>query len=468
MSSLKVSTGVLCAMMAVASVPSGAADGQLDTAFGNAGVAYVSPDGVTGHQLRARSAISQSNGRIVIGGSRNYLRQGSPDPEKRPLLARLNADGSPDSTFGVDPGNPGVVVFDSFFNGTQEQEVEAVIGLADGSVLAVGTATAFGPTVGFVIKVDAAGELVGNFGNRGVVEFPNSYLHAAALDGRGRLVAVGERVGGEPLYRGLVVRLLPDGSLDDSFGSAGEATLFEPGVDQLGYLATVAIDASDRIVVGGQYQVQQAGMLDNYDLSIARFTPAGQLDGSFADGGWRHFNVDTASDFDGIDRLLVLADGRIRFAGHYRQFDQGGIDRGINVVLGGLDADGATDPAFGMAGGYSMLGILPLAFNRYPNALVADSQGRLLVSVDYAISGKSNFVALRTTESGVLDPAFGDGGKAEFDLAPQGIYSQSLAMTLHEGRPLAAGTAFRSTSAPLVDLAVARLRNDTIFASGYE
>ena len=468
MSSLKISARALCAMVALVSVPAGAVDGQLDPAFAAAGAAFVSADGVTGHQLRARSVVTRPDGRIVIGGSRNFLREGNPDPEKRPLLARLNADGSPDAGFGVDAGNPGVVVFDAFFAGRQEQEIESVINLADGSVIAVGTATAFGPTVGFVIKVDAAGELDGGFGNRGVVELPNTYLHAAALDGSGRLVAVGERVGGEPFYHGVVVRLLADGRLDDSFGSAGEAALFEPGVEQLGYLATLAIDASDRILVGGQYQVPQSGMIDNYDLSIARFTTDGQLDATFADGGWRHFNVDTASDFDGVDRLLVLADGRVRFAGHYRQFDQGGIDRGVNIVLGGLDSDGATDPAFGDAAGYTLTGILPLAFNRYPTALLADDQGRLLVSVEYAISGKSNFITLRASADGILDPAYGSGGLSEIDLAPQGIYSQSLAMTMHEGRPLVAGAAHRSTSTPLVDIAVARLQKDTIFASGYE
>ncbi len=468
MSSLKISAGALCAMIALASAPAGAEDGQLDPAFAAGGAAYISPDGVTGHQLRARSVVARADGRIVIGGSRNFLREGNPDPEKRPLLARLNADGSPDAGFGVDPAHPGVVVFDAFFAGRQEQEIESVINLADGSVIAVGTATAFGPTVGFIIKVDAAGEFDGGFGNRGVVEFPNTYLHAAALDGTGRIVAVGERVGGEPFYHGVVVRLLADGRLDDNFGSAGEAALFEPGVEQLGYLATLAIDASDRILVGGQYQVPQSGMIDNYDLSIARFTTDGQLDATFADGGWRHFNVDTASDFDGVDRLLVLADGRIRFAGHYRQFDQGGIDRGVNIVLGGLDSDGATDPAFGDAAGYTLTGILPLAFNRYPTALLADDQGRLLVSVEYAISGKSNFITLRASADGILDPAYGSGGLSEIDLAPQGIYSQSLAMTMHEGRPLVAGAAHRSTSTPLVDIAVARLQNDRIFASGFE
>jgi hypothetical protein len=91
-----------------------------------------------------------------------------------------------------------------------------------------------------------------------------------------------------------------------------------------------------------------------------------------------------------------------------------------------------------------------------------------MLSVDYAISGKSNFVTLRTTADGILDPAYGIGGVSEIDLAPQGIYSQSLAMTLHAGRPLVAGAAHRSTSTPLVDIAVARLQKDTIFASGFE
>jgi uncharacterized delta-60 repeat protein len=468
MNVLKVSAGVLCAALALVCGSVLAVDGQPDPTFGTAGFAYLSADGVTGHQLHPRAVVSRSDGRIIIGGSRNRLRDGSPDPERRPLLARLNADGSADSEFGDDTANPGMVVFDSFFLGTQEQEIEAILSLEDGSVVAVGTATAFGPTVGFVIKVDARGQLDGSFGNRGVIELPNSYLHALAMDGRGRFVVVGERVGGEPLYRGLVVRLLADGRFDDSFGNVGQATLFEPGMDQLGYLAALAIDAEDRILVGGQYQVPQAGLLDNYDLSIARFTTDGQLDSSFANAGWRRFNVDPTSDFDGIDRLLIDSDGKIVFAGFYLHHDEGGAENGTNIVLGRLDGNGATDPSFGTSNGYTLLDILPLAFNRYPSALIRDDQDRLLFSVDYAMPGKSNFVVMRVSADGIIDPAFGDGGKAEIDLAPQGIYSESLAMTVHQGQPLLAGSAMRTVGSPLVDLAVARVLNDSIYSSGFD
>ena len=468
MNGLRVSVGAFCASLALVSGAVFAVDGYPDPTFGTEGFAYLSADGVTGHQLHTRAVVSRSDGRIVIGGSRNRLRDGSPDPERRPLLARLNADGSADSGFGDDPANPGVVVFDSFFLGTQEQEIEAIHCLNDGSIVAVGTATAFGPTVGFAIKVDASGQLDGSFGNRGVVELPNTFLHGLAVDGRGRFVAVGERVGGEPLYRGLVVRLLADGTFDDAFGSAGQVTLFEPGVDQLGYLAAVAIDADDRIVVGGQYQVPQAGLLDNYDLSIARLATDGQLDSSFAGGGWRRFNVDPGSEFDGIDRLLIDADGKIVFAGFYLHHDEGGGDLGTNIVLGRLDSNGATDPSFGTDAGYTLLDILPLAFNRYPSALLRDDQGRLMLSVDYAISGKSNFVVLRASANGAIDASFGNSGMAGIDLAPQGIYSESLAMTLQQGRPLLAGVAMRAVGSSLVDLAVTALTNDTIFASGFD
>ncbi|SFN51882.1 hypothetical protein [Dokdonella immobilis] len=468
MNVLKTLARACCAIIALASMSLLAADGDLDPAFGSAGVAYISPDGVTGHQLRARSVVSRGDGRIVLGGSRNYLRPGSPDPQRRPLLARLNVDGSPDPSFGDDVDHPGIVVFDSFFVGTQEQEIEGVLVLADGSVIATGTATAFGPTRGFVIKVDASGQLDGDFGNRGVVEVPNSYLHAIATDSLGRVVVAGERVGGDPLYRGLVMRLLSDGNFDDTFGFRGEVTLFEEGVDQLGYLRALAIDAGNRIVVGGQYQVPQAGFIDNYDLSIARLGTDGQLDPSFAGGGWRRFNVAADSDFDGIDRLLIQADGSIVFAGFYHQFEQGGNDFGTNVVIGRLDQDGATDASFGTDAGYTRMSLLPLAFNRYPTALIDDGQGRFMLAVEYAISGKSNFVALRTSGDGVPDPAFGVGGVLELDLAPQGIYSQSLAMTVQQDQPLLAGAAHRSTASTLVDIAVTRLFNDTLFADGFE
>ncbi len=446
-----------------------ARQGMLDPGFGEDGIAFVSADGTSGHQMSARAVLALPDGRILLGGSRNRLRDSSPDPERRPLLARLNVAGSIDDSFGEDRDNPGTVVFSDLFAGTQEQSIESITTLADGSILAVGTATAFGPTQGFVLKLDAGGRLADGFGERGVFSLRNAYLHAIAVDAEGRILLAGEHAGGTPFMRGVLLRLLADGTLDPAFGVNGEATLALPDSEQLSYLGALAIDADGSIVVGGHFQVPRAGMTDNYDFSVARFTSAGVLDPRFATTGWRTFDVEARSDFDGIDRLFIDAQGRIVFGGHYRQFGDDDSDLGINVLFGRLQANGATDESFGEASGHTRFDLLPDGSNRYVSGLVQEPDGHLLANIEYASSARQVFMLVRSTAEGVPDNGFGKRGVLAIDVAPEGPFNLAHALTLHEGRPLVAGIARRSAGSPLVDIAVARLAdNDVIFASGFE
>lgn len=446
-----------------------AQQGVLDPTFGEGGIAFVSADGVSGHQMLARAMLALPDGRILLGGSRNRLRDSSPDPERRPLLARLNTDGGIDDRFGENRDNPGTVVFSDLFAGTQEQSIESITTLADGSILAVGTATAFGPTQGFVLKLDADGRLADGFGERGVFSLRNAYLHAIVVDAEGRILLAGERAGGTPFMRGVLLRLLANGTLDPAFGVNGEATLALPDNEQLSYLGTLAVDADGSIVVGGHFQVPREGMIDNYDFSVARFTSAGALDTRFATTGWRTFDVDARSDFDGIDRLFIDAQGRIVFGGHYRQFGDDDSDLGISVLFGRLQANGSTDESFGEASGHTRFDLLPNGSNRYMSGLVQEPGGPLLASIEYASSARQVFMLVRSTSEGVPDERFGSRGVLAIDVAPQGPFNLAHALTLHEGRPLVAGIARRSAGSPLVDIAVARLAvNDVIFASGFE
>ncbi|HVJ63058.1 MAG TPA: delta-60 repeat domain-containing protein, partial [Tahibacter sp.] len=98
------------ALGALGSAAAQAADGVLDTTFGSGGVAYMALDGVEGHQLAPRAMSVQHDGRIVLGGWRNKIIAGTPDPRMRAMVARLRPDGSPDTTFGADPALPGLSV----------------------------------------------------------------------------------------------------------------------------------------------------------------------------------------------------------------------------------------------------------------------------------------------------------------------------------------------------------------------
>jgi uncharacterized delta-60 repeat protein len=446
-----------------------AADGDPDPGFGTDGIAWLALDGIEGHELRTSAVIALPDGKLLFGGSRNLLIQGNPDPHMRATLARMNADGSPDATFGSDPGNPGLIVLPSVAD-TGMQAVEAMQRLADGSIVVAGSAQAFGPLTGFVMKFGADGSLDGAFGTEGIVTVAGTFLHALAIDSEGRIVVAGEQSSGIQ-SRGFVARLGSDGRFDAGFGANGDGTVvFEPiASEESGYFTTLAVGSDDSIVVGGAYEAWGAGM--GTDMSIARLDANGTLDASFANGGWRVFHMpDDVSTFNGINRLLMAPDGKIAIAA-YRQAET----TGVGIVLGRLDANGATDASFGAATtpGFQLLDVAPEAWNRYPSALVRQDDGKLLVSVSYATPAKQEFLVLRTSADGALDAGFGDGGMVELDLAPDGIYSDLTALTLQDGRPILAGAAKRSIGSQLVDLAAVRLQNgggddDPIFRNGFD
>lgn len=447
-----------------------AADGDPDPGFGTNGVAILPLDGIEGHELRTSAVIALPDGKLLFGGSRNLLINGNPDPHMRATLARMDANGQPDAGFGSDPANPGLVVLPEVA-GTGIQQVEAMQRLDDGSILLAGSASAFGPLTGFVMKVDADGRLVGGFGSDGIVTIASTYLHALAVDGEGRILVAGERSSGI-LSRGFVARLDAGGRFDGSFGPAADGTfLFEPlEAEESGYLGALAVDSDDRVLVAGAYESWGSGM--GMDFSIARLDAQGTPDGGFADGGWRIFHMPgDDSTFNGINRLLLLPDGRIQLAAYRMD-----AASGVGLVLARLDADGATDTTFGAAAtpGFQRIDVVPEAWNRYPSALLRQDDGKLLVGVTYAIPARQHFLALRTTAEGALDDSFGEAGLVDLDLAPDGIYSDLTAMTLQGGKPILAGAAKRSIGTQLVDLAVVRLQaggaepEDSIFRDGFE
>ncbi|MBA8889282.1 putative delta-60 repeat protein [Dokdonella fugitiva] len=441
--------------------------GVPDPGFGDHGFAFLSLDGVEGHELRAGAALALPDGSLLYGGSRNLRVAGNPDPHVRAMLARMHADGSPDETFNTDPALPGIRVMDDLVPGTASQQIEAIARLADGTILATGTATAFGPLTCFVIRLDAGGNRDATFADgAGLATIPRAHCHALVVDADGGIVVAGERIHGTTPNEGFLARFDADGTPDAAFGNGGIASLPAVVEDESGYLGTLAIGPRGVLVVGGSYEAFGAGM--GADFSLARFTADGQLDTTFAGSGWRVFHADgDASTFNGIDRLLVDGGGAIVFGGH-RQDAQGSVQ----VVLGAVAVDGSTDTTFGNAGsGFAPIDFAPDAAARYVTGLVRQSGGALVASATEAVPGRSDFVAFRTDAHGVLDPQFGSAGIASIDLAPTGTYSNATALVLQGDVPVVAGPVKRDPSSLLVDLGAVRLvdvLDDTIFTDDFD
>ncbi len=146
------------------------------------------------------------------------------------------------------------------------------------------------------------------------------------VDPAGRLVVAGSRWAPGPPSRSVpaVARLRPDGTLDPTFGRRGVRLL--PG---LSYVTGMALDASGRIVVAGEFRQHILDM----EIHAARLTPDGEIDVTFATGGYLAVGSPVGMFSDvGIDPT----DGSLRFLAD--------TDDGFVVLR--ADAAGAIDATF--------------------------------------------------------------------------------------------------------------------------
>lgn len=155
------------------------ANGNLDPGFGAGGI--VTTD-FGGYYDEAYALQVQRDGKLVVAGSADTL------PNTDFMLARYNADGTPDPAFG----NGGTRTTD--FAG-HDDRAHALIRQPDGALIAVGVA---GPaSSGYVFalaRYTPAGDLDPSFGTSGLtltdVAGPN-FCYAAALQRDGRIVVAG-------------------------------------------------------------------------------------------------------------------------------------------------------------------------------------------------------------------------------------------------------------------------------------
>lgn len=433
----------------------------LDPGFGEAGITFVTPDGVAATEFRAGTALVLPDGSLLFGGSRNRFVEAAPfDPHMRATLTHLGPNGDLDSAFGGDAINPGVFELPDVVPGTQIQAIEAMRLLDDGSIVVAGTAQAFGPLTGFVAKVNAGGSMDRDFGGvgDGYLRLGGMYVHALDVDADGHIVVAGEVDVGGGLVNAAVVRLDTQGQLDTTFGG-GDGIAF-PGADpdRYSYInALVVVDGA--IVLGGLHEAQAPETGDSYWIA--------KLD---ADGSTTISKIfrlpGSDSTFNAIQRLLPLPSGKIVFGGYH--YDE---TMGTSVLLGRLDANLDLDTSFGsLIPGFSLLDLAPTASNRYLSALSRAADGRLIAAIDYAVAppARQAFLVAGLTEDGAPDPGFAPGGLLEVDLAPSGVYSSSTALVLENDRPVVAGSVRRDEISTAVDLAVIRLMDDRLFGDGFD
>jgi uncharacterized delta-60 repeat protein len=290
-------------------------NGSLDGTFGQAGRTLVDFGGA---DLGEAVAV-QADGKIVVAGS-------SFAAGYTFALARFNANGSLDTTFGQ--AGKAMVDLGGYDFG------EAMVLQPDGKIVVAGHSDVNNNTNFTLARLDANGSLDTTFGQAGkaVVDFGSSDDgQGVALQRDGKIVVVGSSRGNL-----VVARLDPNGSLDDSFAGDGKSAVDFGGDFDDG--SSVAVQPDGKLVVSGYSYV-------GADFGIGRLQPNGLLDTTFGDGGKAVAGF--GGNPDASQAVALQPDGKIVAAG-YSSVAQSG-DFAIARLLGdaGGPAGGGGGPGSG-------------------------------------------------------------------------------------------------------------------------
>jgi uncharacterized delta-60 repeat protein len=316
------------------------ADGSPDTAFGSGGALTTR---IAGLDAEARAVVVQPDGKLVVAGTA----YGSGSVHDQFGLARYNADGSLDSSFGIS----GTIVTPVSPGGS---EARGLAIQADGKILAAGTAFASGAMDDHfaLARYNADGSPDFGFGSGGVTtaDFgalvdpthpaPFDRATGVALQSDGKILVVGTSGGMSTDFA--IARHNPDGSLDPTFGLLGRAMIGLGGGAQA---FAVGVEPDGHIVLAGSGGASAGGE----PFVIARQNSDGSRDTSFGSAGQVTANFEGGTS--GARALVVQPDGMIVVGGS----GYGPTPTGTDVPEGGFAlhrwrADGTADAGFGFGG----------------------------------------------------------------------------------------------------------------------
>jgi uncharacterized delta-60 repeat protein len=257
-------------------------------------------------------------------------------------LARLDPDGSVDTTFG----NNGLVTLDLGGN----EFVSDVLLLQNGNIVVAGTTDAGGEQDAVFARFLGTGAPDPAFGTGAVagttvigVTGQNDNISAIAMQPDGRLTACGttDEIDNGIDYSGdmLALRVNAAGLVDTTFGSEGVVRV--DGSSQHAIANACAALADGSVVLAGYL-----GAPGVADPALVRLLPDGTLDARFGGNGITRFSLEHLA---AIQSIVVLADGNLAVAGELNPLHN--TDAHLDMFVARVDAiSGALDPSFGNQG----------------------------------------------------------------------------------------------------------------------
>ena len=373
------------------------ADGTLDTDFGTGGKVTTA---IGNGDDEAYALAIQDDGKIVVAG------EAGNGANRDFAVARYNADGTVDTTFGTVSGQTRTGKLITTF-GSGGDHARAVAIDSNDNIVVAGWAEISGQQTDFALaRYTSAGDLDTGFDTDGKVNTRFGSTNNARQEARamiiqsdGKIVVAGNGGNGSD-QDFLVARYTANGALDTSFNTNGwTLTAVGSSVSDAAY--GVAVDANGNIVLAGE-----TGSTGSLDVAVVRYTSAGALDTTFDSDGKVTTPIGSAGERGRAVR--IDANGKIVVAG----YSYNGTDQDFAVLR--YNTDGTLDTTFGQDGmdtGDDPDGYVTTAIRTGNNAgddeahdMTLDSSGNILLAGFSVASGNADIALARYYSGQVQQP----------------------------------------------------------------
>ncbi|MDD4747847.1 MAG: delta-60 repeat domain-containing protein, partial [Salinivirgaceae bacterium] len=269
-------------------------DGDLDPTFGNAGICHLPTLG------NSVAVALQDDGKIVLAGH----------SDDKFALARVNADGTIDTSYGVDGY---VITLTEQYSYASDLDIQD-----DGKVVAVGFKggeTSYSDV--FVARYTTNGALDALFATDGIyvndIGGLADFGTAITIQNDGKILIGSHKeidiITGVPEYDATIIRLNSDGTHDNTFGIDGIATI--KMVEEANYVQAITTQPDGKIVFTGSIVTNSAVKYHTY---VTRLNSNGSRDQTFADNGVKFINPFNTEDY--LEGIAVDENSNIFVCGY--------------------------------------------------------------------------------------------------------------------------------------------------------
>jgi uncharacterized delta-60 repeat protein len=399
--------------------------GALDPSFSLDGKATVRfPNGGIGI---AQDVAVQPDGKTVIAGFVE-TRAASGAKIRKFAVARLNVNGSMDTSFGADHnGTVSLAIGDR-----NDDRAHSVTLQRDGRIVVVGEASVtrtfdFDGTNMAIVRLLSNGTLDKSFdddGKRTIKIGRFSVANDVTLQPDGKIVMAGTDTSGlfSPHNNFAIVRLNTNGSLDPSFarsifGTGGKA-VFDLGGTEFGN--AVAIDTNGSPSTNPDFgKIVMAGVIrrsSRSDYGLLRLNSNGTLDKKFDGNGMLAGRVPGYSDAF-VNGVLIQPGGKIVVVGNASDKSS---TNDSPITLTRHNVDGTVDTSFGTESTGNGTAYIDLGGGDTGSDVIISSNGGLVA----AGTSSGRFALVGLTKDGQIDTNFGNNGKVITSFGADGTAGQ--------------------------------------------